>query len=78
MKKNLNRRDFLKTSSAAGLGVALGSIANIRCADEGPRILNTEPIEHLVTPPLETVRVGFVGIGNQGAATSAICCGSRA
>ncbi len=66
MKKNLNRRDFLKTSSTAGLGVVLGSMANIRCADEGPRKLRTEPIEHLVTPPLETVRVGFVGIGNQG------------
>ena len=66
MKKSLNRRDFLKTSSAAGLGVALGSMAHIRCADPGQRTVKTKPIEHLVTPPLETVRVGFVGIGNQG------------
>ncbi|MFA9454868.1 MAG: Gfo/Idh/MocA family protein, partial [Candidatus Aminicenantaceae bacterium] len=26
----------------------------------------TEPINHLVTPPIETVRVAYVGIGNQG------------
>jgi len=66
MKKRLNRRDFLKQSGTAGLGMALGSmsIGNYGCAPR-PQ-LKTEPIDHLVTPPIETVRVGYVGIGNQG------------
>jgi len=66
MKKRLNRRDFLKKSSAAGFGMALGSMAKGRGAVLKPPVLQTEPIEHLVTPPMETVRVAYVGIGNQG------------
>lgn len=66
MKKRLNRRDFLKQSGTAGLGIALGgmTISNYGCAPQ-PQ-LKTEPIAHLVTPPIEKVRVGYVGIGNQG------------
>lgn len=66
MKKRLNRRDFLKKSGTAGLGMVLGSMAigSHGCAPQ-PQ-LKTEPIDHLVTPPIETVRVGYVGIGNQG------------
>ena len=66
MKKRLNRRDFLKQSSAAGLGVALGSMAMGGCAGVRQPQLKTKPVEHLVTPPIDTVRVGYVGIGNQG------------
>ncbi len=66
MKKRLNRRDFLKQSSAAGLGVALGSMAMGGCASVKQPQLKTKPVEHLVTPPIDTVRVGYVGIGNQG------------
>jgi predicted dehydrogenase len=66
MKKRLNRRDFLKQSSAAGLGVALGSMAMGGCAGVKQPQLKTKPVEHLVTPPIDTVRVGYVGIGNQG------------
>jgi len=66
MKKRLNRRDFLKQSSAAGLGVALGSLAMGGCAGVRQPQLKTKPVEHLVTPPIDTVRVGYVGVGNQG------------
>ena len=66
MKKELNRRDFLKRSSAAGLGAALGSIALSGCNDSGQARLKTEPIDHLAAPPMDTVRVGYVGVGNQG------------
>lgn len=66
MKKRLNRRDFLKQSSAAGFGVALGSMAMGGCAGVKQPQLKTKPVEHLVTPPIDTVRVGYVGIGNQG------------
>ncbi len=41
--------------------MALGSKVNFPV----PQI-KTEPIEHLVTPPLQTVRLAYVGIGNQG------------
>ena len=66
MKKRLNRRDFLKQSSAAGLGAALGSMSMGGCTRVRPPQLNSEPIEHLITSPIDTVRVAYVGIGNQG------------
>jgi predicted dehydrogenase len=66
MKNRLKRRDFLKKSSAAGLGVALGSMVTSNCGKAMRSDLKTEPIQHLITPPIETVRVGYVGIGNQG------------
>lgn len=66
MKKRLNRRDFLKQSSTAGLGMALGSMAMSKYGCVRQPQLKTEPIEHLVTPPIETVRVAYVGVGNQG------------
>jgi len=66
IKKRLNRRDFLKKSSAAGFGMALGSLSKGGSVSLRKPVLQTEPVEHLVTPPIETVRVGYVGIGNQG------------
>jgi predicted dehydrogenase len=66
MKKRLNRRDFLKQGSTIGLGAALGSIALSKYGCVRQPRLRTEPIEHLVTRPIESVRVGYVGIGNQG------------
>ncbi len=66
MKKSLNRRDFLKKSSAAGFGIALGSMSKGGSLSLRPPVLSTEPIDHLVTPPLDTVRVGYVGVGSQG------------
>lgn len=66
MKKQLNRRDFLKKSSSAGLGIALGKMAlGSKRSFPLPQI-KTDPIEHLVSMPIETVRVAYVGIGNQG------------
>ncbi len=66
MTKRLNRRDFIRTSGAAGLGIALGSLGTGACKGGGQAPIKTDPIEHLVTPPIETVRVGYVGVGNQG------------
>jgi predicted dehydrogenase len=68
MSKRLNRRDFLK-QGGAGVGAALGCLAAGAAgasAGDRQRPIATEPIEHLVTPPLETVRVGYVGVGSQG------------
>ncbi len=66
MKKRLNRRDFIRQSGAAGLGIALGSMGTGACTEGGRSPIGTDPIEHLTTSPLETVRVGYVGVGNQG------------
>jgi predicted dehydrogenase len=66
MKKRLNRRDFLKKSSVAGFGMALGSMSKGGSVSLRQPVLLTEPVDHLVTPPMETVRVGYVGIGSQG------------
>lgn len=57
----LNRRDFLKKSTAAGIGISLG----------GFKLFNSEK-RHGYTPlnlpasPMEKVRIGFVGVGLQG------------
>ena len=66
MKKRLNRRDFLKKTGTAGLGVALGSMAMSKYGCVRQPQLKTVPIAHLAAPPLETVRVAYVGVGNQG------------
>jgi len=66
MKKGLNRRDFLKKTSTAGLGMALGSMTMSKYGCVRQPQLETVPVEHLAAPPIETVRVGYVGVGNQG------------
>jgi predicted dehydrogenase len=66
MKKRLNRRDFLKKTGTAGLGVALGSMAMSKYGCVRQPQLKTVPIAHLAAPPVETVRVAYVGVGNQG------------
>jgi len=66
MKRKLNRRNFLKISGTAGLGAALSSCTVRQTGLISQNSLNTEPIEHLATPPIDIVKVGYVGIGNQG------------
>jgi hypothetical protein len=71
MSDSLHRRDLLKIG-AAGLGLAaVGSV--LGCRDDGvhrpagPR-LGLAPEDLFRTPPMETVRMGFVGVGLQGGA----------
>ena len=51
MKKRFNRRDFLKKSSAAGLGVALGGkvLEGSKSTKHPP--LQSDPIDHLTASP---------------------------
>lgn len=71
MSDRLDRRDLLKLG-AAGLGLAaVGSV--LGCRDDGvhrsPRpALGAAPDEPFRTAPIETVRMGFVGVGLQGGA----------
>ena len=74
----LNRRDFLK---AGALGVAVGATAG--CTERGtdaadaqaaaataanPQGLPAPPAQPLAAPPLDPVRIGFVGVGGMGTA----------
>jgi predicted dehydrogenase len=63
---SVNRRDFLKKSGATGLGVALGSMILEGKEDGLAQPKGLAPAGLFAAKPLETVRVGFVGIGQQG------------
>jgi predicted dehydrogenase len=62
MRHPVDRRDFLRTATAAGLGLALrpDGAAAAPLRDAGPLAAP------FAAPPLETVRIGFVGLGHQG------------
>ncbi|MDX1503497.1 MAG: Gfo/Idh/MocA family oxidoreductase [Thermoanaerobaculia bacterium] len=65
--RETSRRDFLRTTSTAGLGLALAARAAA-----GRRTLETPPPaayaapEGFAAPALDRVRIGFVGVGLQG------------
>jgi len=61
MTDEFNRRDFLKKTTAAGIGL---SVAGSRLSAPPPHLQDQAPF--FSVPPLEKVRVGFVGIGHQG------------
>jgi predicted dehydrogenase len=60
-----NRRDFLKTTAAAGVGAAL---AGLRPAFGAPVPILGQARSQFKTAPLSKVRVGFVGVGGMGSA----------
>jgi len=70
-----NRRDFIKATGAAGAGMITGGLSS--CNQEEGHLMYIkssaqEPHEQLFNmsgysaPPLETVRIGFIGLGNRG------------
>ena len=63
MKDTLNRRDFLRQTAVAGFGAGLAGLAVSGCAD-GLRWA-AAPADWS-DKPKDLVKVGFVGIGNQG------------
>lgn len=67
---NSNRRDFLKLSGLTGIGLASGELLQ---AQPDAIISNTHlaagqqfNMSGYAAPKLETVRIGFVGLGNRG------------
>jgi len=62
MATKYDRRDFLKLGSAVGAGLVLGGISASGCQQ-----LRGKPPE-IKAAPIDTVRIGFVGVGNQGSA----------
>lgn len=73
MTIDLDRREFLKTAATTGLGLGLGGCQTSGIGgDTGTRVSESRirapyPWPGLFTaPPLERVRMGFVGVGHQG------------
>jgi len=65
MENELNRRDFMKLGAMSGIGVAIVGVGISSCATVG-RKLQATPEQPLQLPPINTVRIGFVGVGHQG------------
>jgi predicted dehydrogenase len=62
---DLNRRDFMKLGAVTSVGAALAGTALAGCATTSQK-LAMPPLNPLQVPPINTVRVGFVGVGHQG------------
>lgn len=62
---NVDRREFLAASAAAGIAAALGSVVRSATAADarGPGEARSSQFK---VPPIDPVRVGFVGVGGMG------------
>ena len=65
-KNNINRRDFLKLGAIAGVGTAFSSLSAQEKAE--PRNLAKPRNSEFKVPPIDPVRIGFVGVGGMGSA----------
>ncbi len=63
-EEGLGRRDFLKAGAAAGLAGALGGASLSARAREGDADAKLE----FSVPPIDPVRIGYVGVGGMGSA----------
>ena len=61
---NQSRRDFMKTSAAIGIGAAVLGTKMISCEEKTPQLTTKPGVPDVA--PIEKVRIGFVGVGNQG------------
>src|SRR4051812_41597602 len=67
MSNTLERREFLKALAAAGAGLGLGGCgASAAPAAPSAAVLPAPSPTLFQAPPLQRVRVGFVGVGHQG------------
>ena len=57
------RRDFLRAGAAAGLGVHLGALDAMAGEVTAP---DPKPVRPFRAPPMDRVRIGFVGVGGMG------------
>ena len=65
MEENLKRRDFIKRSAMAGVGLAVGSVV---LAEELQQKLKNPAKVAPIVKPMEKVRIGYVGVGGMGTA----------
>lgn len=64
MTSDTSRRDFIRGGAAAALGVGLPGLGADRAGRAGETL--TQPCAPFRAPPMEKVRIGFVGVGGQG------------
>ncbi len=67
----LDRRRFLQAGAAAGLGTALSGAGLAEAPQAGakpPTTLKTGPLLEFTVPPIDPVRIGYVGVGGMGSA----------
>ena len=62
MSESPDRREFLKTTLSAGIGAAVVA-SHTADAAQAPGVA---PTTLFAAPPIERVRLGLIGIGNQG------------
>lgn len=66
MTKKLDRRDFIRKSAQASLGIAVGAAVLSSCNNKKP--LPDLTIYPFKTKPLQKVRMGIIGVGGMGSA----------
>jgi len=66
MADAFDRREFLVTAAAAGLGLSLDPGRLAAAAAQRPPAPAAQEPRLFAAPPIETVRIGFVGVGHQG------------
>jgi predicted dehydrogenase len=68
----VGRRDFLRAGTAAGLGAAFwADVAEAQGQARGRRgahVVRTSPLLEFKVPPIDPVRIGYVGVGGMGSA----------
>src|SRR5687768_5168983 len=62
MSEHLDRRQFIKTAASTGVGVGLAA----QELAGRPAFASAPATGSLASAPLDVVRIGFVGVGNQG------------
>ncbi|MDY0355922.1 MAG: twin-arginine translocation signal domain-containing protein, partial [Sedimentisphaerales bacterium] len=62
---DLNRRDFIRTAGAAGIGASLATLVS-SCASTGLSRGGRASLVEFKVPPIENVRVAYVGVGGMG------------
>jgi len=68
MADRFNRRDFMKIGTA-GLGAVAGGIGTAGCSAMGTGVRRKPaPAERFAAPPIDAVRIGYVGVGGMGTA----------
>jgi hypothetical protein len=65
-KDDFNRRDFLRVGTLTGLGVAMAGLGMSGCSKEAT--MGPAPDKLFSVKPIDTVRIGFVGVGGMGSA----------
>src|SRR3954471_21173144 len=65
MSDTTDRRQFLKTTLAAGLGAAVAGSGQNADASQGPAAQAAGP-KLFAAPPIDHVRIGIIGLGHQG------------